>query len=153
MAHHRIRKFNTGDTYPEQNLDNDLCQAVVTQCCVIKLQNEKNNEIFYTNISCKLLDTDNCKCMDYSNRKKIVPDCVKLTPNNLSQLNWMPNTCAYKLVNEGKKLPSWHPLMQEEYDKKTHEKYSVAKKVISEDEINMENITDYIYDWDKEVKE
>ena len=91
--------------------------------------------------------------LNYSNRKKIVPDCVKLTPNNLSQLNWMPNTCAYKLVNEGKKLPSWHPLMQEEYDKKTHEKYSVAKKVISEDEINMENITDYIYDWDKEVKE
>ena len=91
--------------------------------------------------------------MDYSNRKKIVPDCVKLTPNNLSQLNWMPNTCAYKLVNEGKKLPSWHPLMKEEYDKKTHEKYSVAKKVISEDEINMENITDYIYDWNKEVKE
>ena len=123
------------------------------KCCVIKLQNEKNNEIFYTNISCKLLDTDNCKCLDYSNRKKIVPDCVKLTPNNLSQLNWMPNTCAYKLVNEGKKLPSWHPLMQEEYDKKTHEKYSVAKKVISEEEINMENITDYIYDWDKEVKE
>ena len=65
----------------------------------------------------------------------------------------MPNTCAYKLVNEGKKLPSWHPLMQEEYDKKTHEKYSVAKKVISEEEINMENITDYIYNWNKEVKE
>ena len=31
MAHTRIRKFNTRDTYPEQNLDNDLCQAVVTQ--------------------------------------------------------------------------------------------------------------------------
>ena len=76
------------------------------KCCVIKLQNEKNNEVFYTNISCKLLDTKNCKCTDYSNRKKIVPDCVKLTPNNLSQLNWMPNTCAYKLVNEEKKLPS-----------------------------------------------
>ena len=90
------------------------------KCCVIKLQNEKNNEVFYTNISCKLLNTENCKCMNYSNRKKIVPDCVKLTPKNLSQLNWMPNTCAYKLVIEGKKLPSWHPLMQEEYDKKTH---------------------------------
>ena len=31
MTHHRIRKFNTKDTYPEQNLDNDLCQAVVTK--------------------------------------------------------------------------------------------------------------------------
>ena len=31
MEHTRIRKFNTKDTYPEQNLDNDLCQAVITE--------------------------------------------------------------------------------------------------------------------------
>ena len=121
------------------------------KCCVIKLQNEDNNELFYTNVSCKLLNTENCKCTNYENRKKFVPDCVKLTPNNLTQLNWMPATCAYKLVSEGKDLPNWHPLNQSSGSSKISEKYSVAKKVFSENEINMDKITDYIYDWDNEV--
>ena len=99
----------------------------------------------------KLLNTENCSCNDYINRKDIVPDCVKLTPSNLSQLNWMPETCAYKLVNEGKDIPEWHPLNQEYEDNTLNKKYSVAQKVTSENDINMDKITDYIYDWDKEV--
>ena len=63
----------------------------------------------------------------------------------------MPATCAYKLVNEGKDLPNWHPLNQSSGSSKISEKYSVAKKVFSENEINMDKITDYIYDWDNEV--
>ena len=65
----------------------------------------------------------------------------------------MPETCAYKLVNEGKDIPEWHPLNQEYEDNTLNEKYSVAQKVISENDINMDKITDYIYDWDNEVKE
>ena len=120
------------------------------KCCVIKLINEKTNELFYTNVSCHLLDTNCCKCKDYENRKKLVPDCVKLTPKNLNQLNWMPNTCAYKLIHEGKELPDWHPLIQKTSKDINMENYSVAKRVISEKDINMEKITDYIFDWEKE---
>ena len=86
-----------------QDFNHDEWEALCDhcgKCCVIKLQNEENNELFYTNVSCKLLNIENCRCTNYENRKKIVPDCVKLTPNNLSQLNWMPATCAYKLVNK-----------------------------------------------------
>ena len=114
------------------------------------LQFEKNNELFYTNVSCHLLDTNSCKCKDYENRKKLVPDCVKLTPKNLNQLDWMPNTCAYKLIHEGKELPDWHPLIQKTSKDINMENYSVAKRVISEKDINMEKITDYIFDWEKE---
>ena len=120
------------------------------KCCVIKLINEKTNELFYTNVSCHLLDTNCCKCKDYENRKKLVPDCVKLTPKNLNQLDWMPNTCAYKLIHEGKELPDWHPLIQKTSKDINMENYSVAKRVISEKDINMEKITDYIFDWEKE---
>ena len=112
--------------------------------------NEKNNELFYTNVPCHLLDTNSCKCKEYENRKKLVPDCVKLTPKNLSQLDWMPNTCAYKLIHEGKELPDWHPLIQKTNKDSNMKKYSVAKRVISEKDINMKKITDYIFDWEQE---
>tara|TARA_B100000965_G_scaffold67851_1_gene53288 strand:- start:481 stop:939 length:459 start_codon:yes stop_codon:yes gene_type:complete len=148
----KIKKFWLEKKLHDLNHDEweSLCDNC-GKCCVIKLQNEENNELFYTNVSCKLLNTENCKCTNYENRKKFVPDCVKLTPNNLTQLNWMPATCAYKLVNEGKDLPNWHPLNQSSGSSTISEKYSVAKKVFSENEINMDKITDYIYDWDNEV--
>ena len=139
-----------------QDLSHDEWEALCDhcgKCCVIKLQNEESNELYYTNVSCKLLNTENCSCNDYINRQDIVPDCIKLTPSNLSQLNWMPETCAYKLVNEGKDIPEWHPLNQEYKDNTIDKKYSVAQKVISENDINMDKITDYIYDWNKEVIE
>ncbi len=148
----KIKKFWLEKKLQDLNHDEweSLCDNC-GKCCVIKLQNEENNELFYTNVSCKLLNTENCKCTNYKNRKNIVPDCVKLTPNNLTQLTWMPATCAYKLVNEGKDLPNWHPLNQSSDSSTISEKYSVAKKVFSENEINMDKITDYIYDWDNEV--
>ena len=62
----------------------------------------------------------------------------------------MPSTCAYKLIHEGKELPNWHPLIQKTSKDSIVEKYSVAKRVISEKDINMNNITDYIFDWEKE---
>ena len=148
----KIKKFWLEKKLHDLNHDEweSLCDNC-GKCCVIKLQNEENNELFYTNVSCKLLNIENCKCTNYENRKKIVPDCVKLTPNNLSQLNWMPATCAYKLVNEGKDLPNWHPLNQGPDSSTISDEHSVARKVFSENEINMDKITDYIYDWDEEV--
>lgn len=81
------------------------------KCCVIKLEDYDTKEIHYTNISCKLLCEKTAVCKDYENRKSIVPDCKILTPRNLKNLKWMPKTCAYKLLNDGKSLPLWHPLI------------------------------------------
>jgi uncharacterized protein len=81
------------------------------KCCLIRLEDEDTGEIYTTDVSCKLLDGVSCRCRDYANRKDFVPDCVKLTPQNMGGLSWLPKTCAYRLVAEGKPLFDWHPLV------------------------------------------
>ena len=119
------------------------------KCCLIKLIDQETNEVHYTNVSCHLLNIKNCKCKNYSNRKTIVPDCIKLTPENLDKLNWMPKSCSYRLLNEGKKLPIWHPLIQKSRFRMDKENHSVINKVISEKKINKNKIANYIFDWEK----
>lgn len=81
------------------------------KCCVISLEDADTGELHLTDVSCKLFDSQACGCGDYLNRKKRVPDCVKLTPKNVPKLDWLPRTCAYRLVSEGKDLNWWHPLI------------------------------------------
>lgn len=86
-----------------------LCDGCA-RCCLQKLQDEETDEVFYTNIVCRYLD-DQCRCTEYQNRNTLVPDCVWLKPEDVDQFHWLPSTCAYRLVAEGKPLPSWHPLV------------------------------------------
>ena len=81
------------------------------KCCLIGLEDEDTGEIYLTDVACKLLDGRTCRCKDYLNRKAFVPDCVKLTPENVPTLSWLPRTCAYRLVHEGRDLYPWHPLL------------------------------------------
>ncbi len=81
------------------------------KCCVITIEAVDTGFIHRTNVSCKLFDTEKGMCGDYANRKKIVPDCVKLTTKNVPKLDWLPETCAYKLVDEKRPLYWWHPLV------------------------------------------
>ena len=81
------------------------------KCCLHKIQYEDTGELFYTNVACKLLDLGTCKCSRYETRQRYVPDCVQLSPDNIAELAWMPSTCAYRLLSEGKDLPDWHPLV------------------------------------------
>ena len=87
-----------------------LCDGCA-RCCLVKLEDEDSGEIHYTDIGCKLLDAKACRCIDYRRRASRVPDCVKLTPKTVRSLSWLPVTCAYRLVAEGKDLPDWHPLV------------------------------------------
>ena len=80
-------------------------------CCLIRFEDEDSGEIIPTRVSCRLFDGDACGCKDYANRKAHVPDCIKLTPWNIDDLPWMPRSCAYRRLNEGKPLPVWHPLL------------------------------------------
>ncbi|MGH8466229.1 MAG: YcgN family cysteine cluster protein, partial [Pseudomonas sp.] len=80
-------------------------------CCLQKLEDEEDNSVYYTRIACKLLDLKTCQCKDYPIRLKLVPDCIKLTPGQADQFKWLPPTCGYRLVSEGKDLPSWHHLV------------------------------------------
>jgi hypothetical protein len=81
------------------------------KCCLIGLEDEDTGEIHLTDVACKLLDGASCRCSDYANRQSLVPDCVQLTPANVPTLSWLPKTCAYRLISEGKPLKWWHPLV------------------------------------------
>jgi uncharacterized cysteine cluster protein YcgN (CxxCxxCC family) len=81
------------------------------KCCLSKLEDEDSGEIFWTSVSCRLFDAGKCRCTDYRNRLERVPDCVGLTPDNVRNLPWLPATCAYRLIAEGKDLYWWHPLV------------------------------------------
>ncbi|MCA0423477.1 MAG: YcgN family cysteine cluster protein [Proteobacteria bacterium] len=81
------------------------------RCCLVKLEDEDTGEIYATDIACRLFDEGTCRCRDYENRSQIVTDCVRLTPEVVPTLNWLPVTCAYRLVHEKKDLPWWHPLV------------------------------------------
>ena len=81
------------------------------KCCLHKLEDEDTGEIVYTNVACRLLDIGACRCSRYVDRVKHVPDCVQLHAGNAGELVWMPLTCAYRLLAEGRDLPWWHPLV------------------------------------------
>ena len=79
------------------------------QCCL--LRQEDSNTVTVYGIACELLDIEKARCMDYPKRLKKVPDCHRLTPENVPKYDWLPTTCSYRLIHQGKPLPSWHPLL------------------------------------------
>ena len=81
------------------------------KCCLHKLEDEDSGDIYPTNVACRLLDRRQGLCRDYKNRKRLVPDCVRLTPAKLEALDWLPATCAYRLVAAGEPLAEWHHLI------------------------------------------
>jgi len=86
------------------------------RCCLHKLEDIDTNELCFTNIACKLLDINNCRCMKYEERFKWVPDCISLKNDLQRSLKWLPSTCAYRLLAEGERLPDWHPLISKDPD-------------------------------------
>lgn len=81
------------------------------KCCLNKIEDADTGEVFLTNVACRLLDDDSCRCGQYDIRKSIVSECIVLTPKNIDKnAYWMPQTCAYRLLWEGNTLPDWHPL-------------------------------------------
>lgn len=81
------------------------------KCCLSKLEDEDTGDIYFTTVACRLFDAGVCRCKDYPNRQKIVSDCVRLTPENVRTIAWLPSTCAYRLVAEGRDLYPWHHLI------------------------------------------
>jgi uncharacterized cysteine cluster protein YcgN (CxxCxxCC family) len=109
---------------------------------------QQGEKIHYTNIACQLLNTKTCACTQYSKRTTLVPECVKLTKDNLKDIFFMPPSCSYRRIYEGRGLPSWHPLLNK--DKKTamHKAgMSVRGKTISDRDADLEKFEDYIALW------
>lgn len=102
------------------------------KCCLHKLQDADTDEIFPTNVACRLLDLGCCQCTDYPNRKVKVPDCVQLSPETAGSLPWLPPTCAYRLLAEDKPLPDWHPLVSGDPESVHTAGISVRGRAVSE---------------------
>ncbi len=81
------------------------------KCCLHKLMDEDSDDVYYTNVACSLLSSETCSCTDYANRFDSGEACLKLTRDKISEFDWLPPTCAYRLLADGKSLPQWHPLI------------------------------------------
>lgn len=102
------------------------------RCCLVRFEDEETGEIVPTRVACKLFNDDTCRCANYARRKRYVPDCIKLTPWNIEDLKWMPPSCAYRRLHEGRGLPAWHPLRTGDPDSVHREGISMRGRTISE---------------------
>ena len=118
------------------------------KCCVLKLEDMDTGAIYYTDVSCKLLCTKTAQCTNYTDRKAIVSDCVILSPNNLDEVHWMPESCAYRRLHEGRDLPDWHPLLVGHKDDMIAANHCVAEKVTPEGDVADDDMPDRLFDWD-----
>ena len=102
------------ETTPLDKLDRaqweQLCDGC-GKCCVHKLEDEETGELLPTNVACRLLDRHAGRCSNYRHRRAFIPECVRLTPAGVREHEWLPSTCAYRLIDEGKPLPEWHHLV------------------------------------------
>lgn len=117
------------------------------RCCLIKLEDEDTGEIMTSDVHCRLLDAQTCKCSDYPNRKSKVPDCVKLTPKNVTEIKWMPTSCAYRRIAEGRGLAWWHPLISGDAETVVSVGVSVRGRTYAEDDIKPADWLDHAADW------
>lgn len=120
------------------------------RCCLNKLEEEDSGAIFWTNVACHLLDDGTCRCRDYDDRHAKVPDCVRLSADNVQALAWLPPTCAYRLVSEGRDLYWWHPLVSGDPESVHEAGISVRGRTISEEGVAPEELEDFIVDWPAE---
>ena len=117
------------------------------RCCLIKLEDPDDGEIVHTDVACHLLDLKTCRCGDYANRKARVPDCVQLSPENVAGLNFMPPSCAYRRLAEGRDLAWWHPLVSGDPNTVHAAGISVRGRVVSEQRVADADLENHIVDW------
>lgn len=132
----------------EMTLDEweSLCDHCA-KCCLIKLEDEEDGTVYYTDVACDLLDGGTCQCKDYKNRETLVPDCLRLTPDNLDQLYWMPPSCAYRLLYEGKNLPTWHHLVSGDKDSIKRTKQSIAGRFVYAADVDEKHWEEHVVTW------
>lgn len=120
------------------------------RCCLVKLEDEDTGEIHSTDIACRLFDEGTCRCADYPNRSQKVPDCVRLTPEVVPTLGWLPVTCGYRLVAQKQDLPWWHPLVSGRAETVVEAGISVLGKTAGlEDDFTMDETVAHIVEWPK----
>ncbi len=123
-----------------------LCDGCA-RCCLVKLEDEDSGELCTTSVVCRYLEIAQCRCSVYSERTRLVPDCLQVTQENVASLYWMPQSCAYRLLAEGKPLPDWHPLVSARHESVREAGIAVSGFAISESTLDKtSDLEDYILD-------
>jgi uncharacterized cysteine cluster protein YcgN (CxxCxxCC family) len=134
--------------FPMTELSHEEWEALCDgcgRCCMLKLEDEDTGEIAYTDIHCRLYDPDTCRCGNYALRRQLVKGCVQLTPDTIEEdKEWMPATCAYRLLAEGRDLYQWHPLISGRAESVDEAGISMRQKSVPEYEIDEEDYEDRI---------
>jgi uncharacterized cysteine cluster protein YcgN (CxxCxxCC family) len=115
-------------------------------CCLIKIEDVDTEELYVTNVACHMLDIETCQCRDYPNRFEKVSTCLRLGPNQLELFKYLPDSCAYRRLAEGRALPSWHPLKTGNRDSVHQAGISVKAYAVSEEYIHPDQLEEHILD-------
>ncbi|VAW91069.1 UPF0260 protein YcgN [hydrothermal vent metagenome] len=135
----------TLDEMSEQEWES-LCDGC-GRCCLIKLEDDETQELFYTNISCKLLDSSECRCTDYQHRVQKASGCVVLRPYNKALYEQLPASCAYRRLSQSEKLEAWHPLLSNSNQSVHIANISVRDKVISQEYVHEDDWQEHIIEF------
>lgn len=122
-----------------------LCDGCA-KCCLHKLEDEDDGEVYYTKVVCRYMD-DSCRCTEYARRNELVPNCVWLRPEDVEEFHWLPVTCAYRLVYEGKPLPEWHPLVSGDANTVHEAGVSIKGRALSEEYVHPDGYEEHIIHW------
>ncbi|MCF7965353.1 MAG: YcgN family cysteine cluster protein [Methylobacter tundripaludum] len=115
------------------------------KCCLHKLEDEDTGDIYFTSVVCNLIDLDTCRCTRYAERTQLVPECLDLKQHDFAEYNWLPATCAYRLLSDGEELPDWHPLLSKSADSVQDAGVSISSYAMKESEID--DMEDHIIEW------
>ena len=117
------------------------------RCCLHKLENEDDGRLAYTAVACRLLDPETGGCRDYRHRQEHVPDCLVLDAESIQAFRWLPESCAYRRLAEGRGLASWHPLVSGDPETVHAAGISVRGRVLSEEHVPPEQLHEYVIHW------
>lgn len=123
-----------------------LCDGCA-KCCLHKLEDEDDGEVYYTKVRCRYLDEKTCTCTDYANRSVLVPTCIRLEPGAVEALDWLPSTCAYRLRAQCEPLPQWHPLVSGNANSVHRAGVSIRGRSISDEYVHPDGYDEHIVHW------
>ena len=115
------------------------------KCCLHKLEDEDTGKIAFTRVACRLINLNTCRCTRYNERTKLVAECLDIRKLDVEKYNWLPSTCAYRLLNEGKELPAWHPLLSGSLSSVKRAGVSISSYAIKESMAM--DLEDHIIEW------
>ena len=120
------------------------------RCCLHKLEDEDTGELHFTRVACRLLDTATCRCRDYPARRRRVEDCLSVRPLTAEKRAWLPASCAYRRLDEGRGLADWHPLVSGDPRSVARAGVGVAGRAVSELDVPVHEMVHHVVDWNEE---